>query len=172
MNRLQQLLITFGAVLVLAACGSSPTIMDGSSGGGDDGSATTQGTGSDGGYNSGSSSSGSSGSYGAGNLPTVFYFDYDRSTLTFETRQALDGHAAKLKASSRSIRLEGHGDDRGTREYNLALGERRAKSIGDYLVLQGVSRGQIETISYGEEKPVAFSQNEESYRLNRRVELK
>lgn len=171
MNRLQQLLITLSAVLVLAACGSSPTIMDGSSGD-EAGGAVTQGTGSDGGYNSGSSSSGSSGTYAAGSLATVFYFDYDRSTLTFETRQALDLHAANLKASSRSIRLEGHGDDRGTREYNLALGERRAKSIGDYLVLQGVSRGQIETISYGEEKPVAFSQNEESYRLNRRVELK
>ena len=70
------------------------------------------------------------------------------------------------------IRLEGHGDDRGTREYNLALGERRAKSVADYLVLQGVSRSQIEVISYGEEKPVAFGQNEQAFALNRRVELK
>lgn len=108
----------------------------------------------------------------SGALSTVFYFDYDRSTLTYETRQALDQHAEILKNSARVIRLEGHADDRGTREYNLALGERRAKSVADYMVLQGVSRSQIETISYGEEKPVAFGQNEQAYALNRRVELK
>ncbi len=155
--------------VLLSACGgnlpedgdvsSDQTIIDPTG-------ATASGAGEDG------EISGSSIEDDSGALSTVFYFDYDRSTLTYETRQALDQHAENLKSSARVIRLEGHGDDRGTREYNLALGERRAKSVADYLVLQGVSRSQIEVISYGEEKPVAFGQNEQAFSLNRRVELK
>jgi peptidoglycan-associated lipoprotein len=70
------------------------------------------------------------------------------------------------------VRLEGHGDERGTPEYNLALGERRAKAISNYLILQGIDRNRIETVSYGEERPAALGQDEDSYQRNRRVELK
>ena len=69
------------------------------------------------------------------------------------------------------VRVEGHADERGTREYNLALGERRANAVRAYLVAQGASRSQIEVISYGEEKPVNNSHNESGWAQNRRVEI-
>ncbi len=105
-------------------------------------------------------------------LETVFYFDLDESTLTSATRAALDAQAAALRNSSGSIRLEGHADERGSREYNLALGERRAKAVADYLAIQGVSRSRIEVISYGEERPVSLRSDEAAWAQNRRVELK
>ncbi len=105
-------------------------------------------------------------------LDTVFYFEFDKSVLNADAREALTAHAAQLTASPREIRLEGHADETGTREYNMALGERRAKSVRDYLVLQGVSAGLIETVSYGEEYPAVVGSNESSYAQNRRVELK
>lgn len=104
-------------------------------------------------------------------LDTVFYFDFDKSELRADVRAALDSHADALRNKSGIVRLEGHTDERGTREYNLALGERRSKAIANYLAIQGVPRSQIETISYGEEKPVALGHNEEAWSGNRRVEL-
>lgn len=105
-------------------------------------------------------------------LDTVFYFEFDRSVLNADARAALTAHATNLKASPQSVRLEGHADERGTREYNMALGERRAKSVRDFLVLQGVDSALIETVSYGEEYPAVVGSNESSYAQNRRVELK
>jgi peptidoglycan-associated lipoprotein len=69
------------------------------------------------------------------------------------------------------IRLEGHADERGSREYNIGLGENRAQAVRQILLLQGVSAAQLSTVSYGEERPAAFGSDEESYSLNRRVEL-
>ncbi len=169
MNHIKQLIFTAALLGLLAACGGSQPVVDETSSADRAGSADTMGAGADSGLGRDGMDDGQAAGSG---LATVFYFDYDRSTLTYETRQALDRHAEILRNSARVVRLEGHADDRGTREYNLALGERRAKSIADYLVLQGVSRSQLETISYGEEKPVAYGQSEESYRLNRRVEIK
>ncbi len=104
---------------------------------------------------------------------TVFYFDFDVSEFMASDRDVLAIHGRNLAAnSSRRVRLEGHADERGTREYNLALGERRANSIRDYLVVNGASLSQIETVSYGEERPADTGQTEASYRLNRRVEIK
>lgn len=105
-------------------------------------------------------------------LDTVFYFGFDQSSLTAEARATLSAHAAKLQAAPRSVRLEGHTDERGTREYNMALGERRAKAVRDFLVLQGVDASQLETVSYGEEYPAVVGSNESAYSQNRRVELK
>lgn len=105
-------------------------------------------------------------------LKYVFYFDFDQATLDEETQMQLDAQAARLRNTHDIVRLEGHADERGTREYNLALGERRAKAVANYLVLRGIDRSRIEVISYGEEKPAQFGQDEASYRLNRRVELK
>ena len=102
----------------------------------------------------------------------VYYFEFDKSSLTAEARRDLDACAADLRSSPRDIRLEGHGDERGTREYNIALGERRAKAVSDYLVSSGVSRGSIETISYGEENAAVSGDNEAAWSKNRRVELK
>jgi len=104
-------------------------------------------------------------------LDRVFYFDFDKSVLRPEARTALIGHATRIKSSGASVRLEGHADDRGTREYNMALGERRAQSVRDFLQLQGVSGSQLEVISYGEEKPAADGANDYARGQNRRVEM-
>lgn len=105
-------------------------------------------------------------------LATVVYFDFDQAVLKPETRATLLAHADRLKADPRQVRLEGHTDERGTREYNMALGERRANAVRDFLVLQGVSRNMLEVISYGEERPVARASNEAAWAQNRRVEIK
>ncbi len=102
---------------------------------------------------------------------STFYFDFDSSTLTTEARQALDAHIALLRTNDEEVRLEGHTDERGTRDYNMALGERRANSVRDYMVVNGIPSYRIETVSYGEEKPVAYGSGEENWSQNRRVEL-
>ncbi len=103
---------------------------------------------------------------------TTFYFEYDSSDLKPEAMRALDVHAKDLKGNGARVVLEGHADERGTREYNMALGERRAKAVQRYLVLQGVSPAQLELVSYGEERPVATGNDEQSWAQNRRVELR
>lgn len=105
-------------------------------------------------------------------VDTVFYFDFDQAILRPESRSALMIHAEALKASPRSIRLEGHADERGSREYNMALGERRANAVRDFLVLQGVDSYLVETVSYGEERPASIGSSESAWSENRRVELK
>jgi len=148
----------------LAACSSTST-EDGSAGAGMDGSA--------GGVSTGAAGSGSA--YGddlsAGGVATVFYFDFDSSTLKSEARAALNMHAQRLKANPIYVRLEGHADERGSREYNMALGERRANAVKEYLVLQGVNGEYLEAISYGEERPAALGSDDSSWSLNRRVEM-
>jgi len=103
---------------------------------------------------------------------TVFYFDFDKSILKPEARAALSIHAERLIAYPQKTRLEGHGDERGSREYNMALGERRANAVKEYLVLQGVNPAILEVISYGEERPQVMDSNEQAWALNRRVEMK
>jgi peptidoglycan-associated lipoprotein len=107
-----------------------------------------------------------------GNVGNIVYFDFDQSNLKPETRSALLQHAAYLRTVNSNIVLEGHADERGTREYNIALGERRAKAVADFLVLQGINASRIETVSYGEERPAVVGSNETSWSRNRRVEIK
>ena len=102
----------------------------------------------------------------------VVYFDFDKSTLTVATRRTLDAHIALLKTNKDKLRLEGHTDERGTREYNMALGERRAKAVKDYMSVNGVSGRRSEAVSYGEERPVAMGSGESNWSQNRRVEIK
>ena len=103
---------------------------------------------------------------------TVFYFDFDIAEFKATDRETLAFHAQNLAAnSSERVRLEGHADERGTREYNLALGERRANSILNYLIVNGASRSQIEVVSYGEEQPAQAGQSDNAYSRNRRVEV-
>ena len=103
---------------------------------------------------------------------TVFYFDFDVAEFRPADRDVLTIHAQNLAANPGSrIRLEGHADERGTREYNLALGERRANAIQNYLIVNGASRSQIEVVSYGEERPAQQGQTEQAYQQNRRVEV-
>ncbi len=103
---------------------------------------------------------------------TVFYFEFDRSELSAEARAALIHHANRLNANpALRYRLEGHTDERGTREYNMALGERRAQAVERYLLVQGVSPNQLEVISFGEERPAVMGTTEAAYARNRRVEI-
>jgi peptidoglycan-associated lipoprotein len=102
----------------------------------------------------------------------VFYFEFDSSTLTPQAQESLDAHIALLRTNDRTVRLEGHTDERGTREYNMALGERRANTVRDYMVVNGIPSYRIETVSYGEEQPVAYGSGEANWSQNRRVELK
>ena len=103
---------------------------------------------------------------------TTFYFEFDSSELKPEAMRALDVHAKDLKAQGNRVVLEGHTDERGTREYNMALNKHHSTSVQRYLVLQGVSPAQLELVSYGEEKPVATGSSEEAWAQNRRVELR
>jgi peptidoglycan-associated lipoprotein len=90
-----------------------------------------------------------------------------------EYADVLARHASGLSNNSRtSIRLEGHADERGSREYNIGLGERRSQSVRRMLLIQGASSDQIATVSFGEERPAAFGGNEDAYQQNRRVEIK
>ena len=108
----------------------------------------------------------------AAEVGTVFYFEFDSSSLTEDARAQVDAHVQALLGNNYSVRLEGHTDERGTREYNLALGERRANAVRDYMVANGLPSYRIETISYGEENPVAYGSGESNWQQNRRVELK
>jgi len=102
----------------------------------------------------------------------TIYFDYDSTTVNTENQSALNAHAEFLSLNSNQrIILEGHTDERGTREYNLSLGERRAQSIADFLIASGVSAQQLDVRSFGEENPIGLEQTESAWQLNRRVEL-
>ena len=102
-------------------------------------------------------------------LGDTVYFDYDSSALSAESKSTLSAQAAFLAANpALTIMVEGHCDERGTREYNLALGDRRATAARDYLVAQGVDAARIKTISYGKERPAFIGSNNLAYSKNRR----
>jgi peptidoglycan-associated lipoprotein len=98
------------------------------------------------------------------------YFAFDNSTISGDYEEMLAAHAAFLsKDASIKVKVEGHADERGTPEYNIALGERRAMAVSKYLQALGVQADQIDVVSYGEEKPLVLGQTEEAYAKNRRA---
>lgn len=102
----------------------------------------------------------------------IIYFEFDRSRVQSRFKEALAAHARYLaEHPDVRLRLEGHTDERGTREYNVALGERRAEAVEKALVLGGADPGQLSTLSFGEERPAEAGSDEEAYAKNRRVEL-
>ncbi|MFO7602227.1 MAG: peptidoglycan-associated lipoprotein Pal [Gammaproteobacteria bacterium] len=102
----------------------------------------------------------------------VVYFEFDSSEVSAMDRDIIAAHANYLANNPNvSIILEGHADERGSREYNIALGERRARAIQQLMLLQSVGHQQMQVISFGEERPVAMGHDEEAWRLNRRVEI-
>jgi peptidoglycan-associated lipoprotein len=102
----------------------------------------------------------------------TIYFDFDKATIRPEFVDSLQAHGAFLTANpSVRVTVEGHSDERGTPEYNIALGERRAQAVVQFLQNVGVSAGQISTVSYGEEKPVDLSRSEAGFAKNRRAVL-
>ncbi len=110
----------------------------------------------------------------ASGKPTVtrVHFDFDSSAIDTDSRVTIEAHAAYLSANPGiTLKLEGHCDERGTREYNLALGERRAKAVSRMLGVLGIDRSRLNSTSYGEEKPLEEGHSEEAWTLNRRVEI-
>ncbi len=102
----------------------------------------------------------------------VVYFAFDSNNVGDDYVELVKHHGKYLSFnSSASVRLEGHADERGTREYNVALAERRAQAVKQLMLYEGATNDQISIISYGEEKPVAFGRDDESMSLNRRVEI-
>jgi len=102
----------------------------------------------------------------------TIYFDFDSSAISSDDEEVLKHHGKYLALnSSANVRVEGHTDERGSREYNIALADRRAQSVKRLLTFQGASSNQIVVISYGEEKPAVMGHDESAWQLNRRAEL-
>ena len=102
----------------------------------------------------------------------TIYFDYDSADIREDSLNTIREHGKYLSGNpDRLVRLEGHADERGTREYNLALGESRAKTVRDVLLLEGAQEAQIELVSFGEERPAVEGTDESAMELNRRVEI-
>ena len=161
-------LILIAALGLLAACETAP--KDAGDAAGSSASSSASSTASS---SSSSSDSGSSAAMTAAEELTkigdTVFFDYDSSALSDDAKATLAAQAAFLAANpSITIVIEGHCDERGTREYNLALGERRASASRDYLVAQGVNAARIKTISYGKERPSFIGSNPYAYSKNRR----
>ncbi|WP_448506164.1 peptidoglycan-associated lipoprotein Pal [Immundisolibacter sp.] len=128
----------------------------------------------------GTQGAGSGGGFGAGSLDDPssplsqrkIYFGFDRYDVGEEYRSLAEAHAGYLRSNpSAAVTLEGHTDERGSREYNIALGERRSNAVRDLMVALGASASQITTVSYGEEKPAADCHDESCWSQNRRVEI-
>lgn len=108
-----------------------------------------------------------------GELTNIVFFDFDSYELRPEDTDIVARHALQLADDSGlSVRLEGHADERGSREYNIGLGERRAQTVRRLLLIQGASASQIATVSFGEERPAALGSSEDAWSQNRRVEIK
>ena len=156
---LKKLLLIVAAGFFLASCAATKTEQGG-----------------DADASSSASSSSSEGSINAGtqedlivNVGDRVFFEFDSSELTVDAQATLDAQAAwLLQYSDTDITIEGHADERGTREYNLALGERRANSAKDYLMTYGISSDRISVISYGKERPVDSGSTPLSWSKNRR----
>jgi peptidoglycan-associated lipoprotein len=172
--RAVQLLVVLGAAIALSGCPKKiETKPDAGAG-----ATTPQSGASTNTVSSGTSSAGSE--LGADQaaikelerIGMVIYFDYDKAEIKSEFVSVVAAHAKFLNGNvSRKVRLEGHTDERGSREYNIGLGERRAQAVRRALMLQGVTEGQITTVSYGEERPAVAGSDEAAYAKNRRVEI-
>ena len=104
------------------------------------------------------------------NVGDRVFFDFDKSSLTTEAEKTVERLAAWMKEyPATSVTIEGHADERGTREYNLALGARRANSVKDYLIVLGIDPNRVETVSYGEERPAVLGSDEKAWAQNRRA---
>lgn len=152
----------FAAVALLAACETAPTDAGGAGGEGAQ-------TGGPGATTARMGPAAGTGEDFVVNVGDRVFFDFDKYDLKPEARATLEKQAAWLKKfPGVTVTVEGHCDERGTREYNLGLGERRANSAKNYLISLGVSPNRVKTLSYGEERPVALGSNEAAWAQNRR----
>ena len=162
------LVMTFAAALLVAACSTPSEDTGGTTGSGSTGTgATTQSTGTTAQTIPGAEP-------GSQEDLTVevgdrVFFDFDKYNIRADQRGTVEALAAWLDTNpSVTLTIEGHCDERGTREYNLALGERRANSVRDYLVALGINPGRLTTVSYGEERPAVLGSNDSAWAQNRR----
>ena len=178
------LLTLFAATFFLAACETASTITEEAAGSSAGSTAETSSTASSSTSSSSTASSSSSAASAASNadnsaleaaraemmsIGDTVLFGYDSSQLSADAMATLDAQAALLNAKpSFRVKIEGHADERGTREYNLALGERRASATRDYLVAKGVDGSRIRIVSYGKERPAVVGSNEDAWAKNRR----
>lgn len=177
---MKRYLMVAALAAVLAGCGSNVKLDPPIQGSGADATAT-QGAGAGAaGAGAGQSTvtqvqAGPAGADAAGpaGVGRVIYFDFDSFTVKPEYQGLLDQHARFLQGNrGRSVAVEGHTDERGSREYNLALGQKRAEAVRRALTLVGATDAQIEAVSFGEEKPAAMGASEDAYSQNRRVEIR
>jgi len=184
MARQVWLLLLISAGVTLVGCGGdSATVPENTTPVTPGGGTTGMGAGGPGG--SGASTTGIDGVGGPGGVQIVpgpdapgllsnlvVYFEFDQSDIQAEFNELLAAHGEYLaNTAGAQVRLEGHADETGSREYNIGLGERRAQSVRRVLLLQGAATEQLTTVSFGEERPAAFGSDDESYAQNRRVEL-
>ena len=164
MSIMQKMLGVMFAMVLVTGCSSqqSGDENDDANGGGSglDGASTNGAGGRDGNWGSVSDQYGN-----------VVYFEFDSSDIQPASEEMLNEYSKLLKTSGAHATLEGNTDERGTREYNMALGERRGKSVADYLTMQGVSSSQLEVVSFGEERPAVEGDGDSAYSKNRRVEI-
>ncbi len=178
------LMVLVAAAVVMAGCKSPPPKSDDPSGAGTAVSAgpstsgvpATSGTQSGGvataTVDRGSNTGGALGPPGALGAQRVIYFDFDSSDIRNDFIDVIAAHGRFLAGNATvRVRLEGHSDERGSREYNVGLAERRAQTVKRALALQGVQESQVTTVSYGEERPAAVGSDENAYSKNRRVEI-
>ncbi len=175
-----KLLLSAAFGLLLAACGGSETLPGGAAGDGI-GAGGAGGAGDDF-FTAGVDDQSSSGAFDFEGMQPgdpeilqndlIVYFEFDSSEIRSDFNAMLAAHGRYLASDPGiTVRLEGHADERGSREYNIGLGERRAQAVRQILLLQGATASQLSTVSYGEERPAVFGSDEEAYSLNRRVEL-
>jgi peptidoglycan-associated lipoprotein len=153
------------SLLALAGCSSTSSDQNGMNGGAGSDSASSSGLGQEGSFDG----------KGSSNLEVgdqTYYFDFNKNIVRGEDRASIEVQGKHLTQNSRArILIEGHTDPRGSREYNIALGERRAYAVADILKMQGVSPSQIRIVSYGAEKLASNGTSDDDYQLDRRVNL-
>ncbi|QIW16423.1 peptidoglycan-associated lipoprotein [Pasteurellaceae bacterium RH1A] len=155
MKKFAKVLMVAAPAFVLAACSSSADNADANA-------------------NANANAAGQFGGMSVQDLQTRYntvYFGFDSYNVEGEYQQLLDAHAAYLTSANGKVTVEGHADERGTPEYNIALGQRRANAVEGYLNAKGVQAGQVSTVSYGEEKPAVLGHTEADYAKNRRAVL-
>ena len=174
----QRLIAIFSAAFLLAACETASTTSSDSAS--DSASSSASGASSASASSSGSSSSSDTSSSSSDDAMTpaeklarvgnTVYFDFDSAALSYDAEVTLSRQLAFLQLNPEAVVvIEGHADERGTREYNLALGDRRASAARDYLLAKGIDAARIRTVSYGKERPAMSGSNETSWAKNRRA---
>jgi peptidoglycan-associated lipoprotein len=176
MKNLRTLAALLVVTLVTACAGPSKSTVDEGAAGATQGGAASAGVGEggmgQGGAMGGEAAGGALGGPSASQENRIIYFEFDRFDIKPEYNSILQAHAKYLSSNpSARVRLEGHADERGSREYNIGLGEKRAQSVRNVLLLQGAVSDQIATVSFGEERPAVIGSDEEAWSLNRRVEI-